>query len=86
MLTYFPSYFSRRAIICYLVTLALVSALFMSYVLPFQFMLFGLVPVIVFFNYSNKLTMSWQRIKPATFTKKLFKTALIIRIVYVIFI
>lgn len=86
MLTYFPRYFSVRAIICYVVTLVLISAFFMSYVMPFQFMIFGLVPVIVFFNYSNKLTMSWQRIKPATFTKKLFTTALIIRIVYVIFI
>lgn len=85
MLTYFPRYFSVRAIICYVVALALVSALFMSYVMPLQFMLFGLVPVIVFFNYSNRLTMSWQRIRPATFTKKLFTTALIIRIVYVIF-
>ena len=86
MLTYFPRYFSLRAIICYLATLALVSAIFMSYVMPFQFMLFGIVPVIVFFNYSNKLTLSWQRIKPATFTKKLFTTAVIIRVVYVIFI
>ena len=86
MLTYFPRYFSVRAIICYVVTLALISAFFMSYVMPFQFMLFGLVPVIVFFNYSNKLTMSWQRINPATFSKKLFKIALIIRIVYVVFI
>ena len=86
MLTYFPKYFSVRAIICYLVTLALVSTFFISFVMPFQFMLFGLVPVIVFFDYSNKLTMKWQRIKPATFTKKLFTTALIIRIVYVIFI
>lgn len=86
MLTYFPRYFSVRAIICYVVTLTLVSFSFMSYVMPFQFMLFGLVPVIVFFNYSNRLTVSWQRIKPAVFTKKLFTTALIIRIVYVIFI
>ena len=86
MLTYFPRYFSTRAIICYFVTLAVVSAMFMSYAMPFQFMLFGIVSVIVFFNYSNKLTMNWQRIKPATFTKKLFTTALIIRIVYVVFI
>ena len=86
MLTYFPRYFSTRAIICYLVTLALVSAMFMSYAMPLQFVLFGIVPVFVFFNYSNKLTMSWQRIKPATFKKQLFKTAVIIRIVYVVFI
>ena len=86
MLTYFPRYFSVRAMICYIIALAVVSAMFMRYAMPFQFVLFGIVPVIVFFNYSNKLTMSWQRIKPATFTKKLFTTALIIRVVYVVFI
>lgn len=86
MLTYFPRYFSVRAIICYFITLVLVSVIFISYVMPFQFMLFGIVPVIVFFNYSSKFTVEWRRIKPAAFTKKLFTTALIIRIVYVVFI
>ena len=86
MLTYFPRFLSVRAIICYVVTLALVSAFFMNFVMPFQFMLFGLVFVIVFFTYSNKLSMDWRRLKPANFTKKLFITALIIRIVYVVFI
>lgn len=86
MLTYFPRFLSSRAIICYVVTLATVSALFMSYAMPYQFVLFGFVFVIVFFNYSNKLTISWQRIKPATFTKKLFITAFFIRAVYVVFI
>lgn len=86
MLTYFPRSFSVRAIICYVVTLVLVSAFFMRFVLPFQFMLFGLVFVIMFFTYSNKLSMSWRKLKPARFSKKLFITALIIRIVYVVFI
>lgn len=86
MLTYFPRYFSTRAIVCYLVTLALVSVFFMRYALPFQFVLFGLVAVLVFFIYSNKLTMEWYRFSERTFTKKLFVTALIIRLVYVIFI
>lgn len=86
MLTYFPRYFSTRAIVCYLITLALVSVFFMRYALPFQFVLFGLVAVLVFFVYSNKLTMEWYRFPERTFTKKLFVTALIIRLVYVIFI
>lgn len=86
MLTYFPRYFSTRAIVCYLVTLALASVFFMRYALPFQFVLFGLVAVLVFFVYSNKLTMEWYRFPERTFTKKLFVTALIIRLVYVIFI
>ena len=86
MLTYFPRFLTVRAIICYLVTLVLVSALFMDYAMPFQFMVFGIVYVIVFFIYTNKLTMKWQRIRPTRFTKKLFTTALIIRLVYVVFI
>ena len=51
MLNYFPKYFSTRAIICYLVTLALVSVAFLNHAMPFQFMLFGLIPVLVFFVY-----------------------------------
>lgn len=54
--------------------------------MPFQFMLFGIVFVVLFFNYANKLTMDWRRLKPHTFTKRLFTTALLIRIVYVVFI
>lgn len=86
MLTHFPKVFSTRAIICYVVTLALVSALFISHALPFQFVLFGLVPVFLFFIYSNKLTQNWNKFPVKTFTRKLFISALIIRMVYVVFI
>ena len=86
MLNYFPKFFSSRAIYCYLITLALVSIVFMRYALPFQFMLFGLVPVLVFFAYANRLTMDWYRMSPKQFSKKVFITALIIRLVYVVFI
>ena len=86
MLTYFPRFFSVRAIICYAITLILVSAFFLSYAMPFQFWVFGITSVILFFNYTNKLTMDWRRFSPKTFTKKLFLVALIIRVIYVVFI
>lgn len=86
MLTYFPRYFSTRAIICYVVTLILVSAIFMSYAMPFQFMLFGLAAVLFFFLFSTKHTMLWQVYSPQQFVKKIFNAALIIRVIYVIFI
>lgn len=85
-LPFFPRFCSSRAMICYAITLALVSAVFFNYAIPFQFMLFGLVAVIVFFKYSNKLTVGWQKYDPSRFAKKLFTTALIIRLVYVVFI
>lgn len=86
MLTYFPRFFSTRAILAYVITLFIVSVLFLSRVLPFQFMLFGIVAVTVFFVGSNRFTGDWQRLYPHAFTKKLFVTALVIRLVYVVFI
>ncbi|MBR4560855.1 MAG: glycosyltransferase family 39 protein [Bacteroidales bacterium] len=86
MITYFPRYFSSRSIYCYLITLALVSTFFIKYTMPFQFVLFGFVSVMIFFTYSNKLTMNWNRLSTRVFTKKLFISAMLIRIAYVVFI
>lgn len=86
MLTYFPKFFSSRAIYAYLITLALVSMAFMNYAMPFQFMLFGIVFVVVFFLSSSRLTMDWQRFSPRSFSKKVFVTALVLRLLYVVFI
>ena len=86
MLTYFPNYFSRRAIMCYAVTLALVSALFINYVLPLKFVVFGFVAVILFFTYASKLTMRWGQCSEHIYQRRVFIAALIIRIVYVVFI
>ena len=86
MLTFFPKYFSTRAIICYVVTLALVSTFFISYALPFQYVLFGIVPVILFFTYVPRLTINWRKYSEGLFERKLFSTAIVIRIIYVLFI
>lgn len=86
MLTYFPRFLSTRAIICYVVTLVLVNVFFMNFAMPFQFVLFGLGAVLLFFLYSTKLTMQWQNFSPQQFVKKLFVTSLMIRVIYVIFI
>lgn len=51
-----------------------------------QFMLFGFVAVIVFFYFSSNLSRTWRRFPPRKFVKNLFLVALIIRVVYVIFI
>ena len=85
-LTYFPKFCSNRAILGYVVTLIAVSAIFLQRALPFQFMVFGLASVLIFFMGSNRLTKNWYKFPPKKFTKKLFTTALIIRVVYVVFI
>lgn len=84
MLTYFPKYLTSRAIVCYFLTLALVSILFFKWVLPVEFMLFGGFAVLVFFWYSHQLTRKWERFSDYLITKRLFAWALVIRLVYVI--
>lgn len=48
-------------------------------------MVFGLVEVVAFFYVSNRLTRKWINYSPRLFEKKVFVTALIIRIIYVLF-
>ena len=70
----------------YAVTIALVSVLFIDYMLPLKFVIFGFAAVIIFFTYSSKLTMNWEHYSEHVFQRRVFITALIIRLVYVIFI
>lgn len=85
MVTYFPRLVSRKATTYYFITLALVSIACMSHVLPFVWMLFGIAEVCLFFYFSTMLTKQWQCLHSKTFVKKLFWTALTIRLVYMIF-
>lgn len=86
MLEYFPKYLSSRAMVCYGLTLAVVSLLNIKWILPFQFVLFGVVAVMVFFVYSNQLTAKWVNYPDRLLPKKIFTIAFFIRLVYVIFI
>lgn len=85
MVAYFPNVISRKAMTFYFVTLAIVSVLFMRRILPFVWMVFGAVEVCTFFYFSNDLTKRWGRLHPEVFVKKLFWTALLIRLVYMVF-
>ena len=85
MLNYFPQYFTSKAIRLYLGALLCVSILFYVRILPFMWMAFGVVEVVAFFYFSNALTKRWGNLSEKTFTNKLFWTAFIIRVIYVIF-
>lgn len=85
MLSYFPKYIANKAVAFYLVTLVLVSLLFFNHAMSFLWIAFGLIEVMGFFYFSNKLSKEWQRYSERTFEKKIFRTSLIIRIIYVLF-
>lgn len=85
MLNHFPKIFAKRAVILYFLTLAAISIVFSKHMLKFQWMLFGTVEVCLFFYYAYFLPIKWSKSKPEIFVKRLFLTALTIRVIYVIF-
>ncbi|MCK9508135.1 MAG: glycosyltransferase family 39 protein [Pigmentiphaga sp.] len=84
MLNYFPKYFTSKAVYLYMAALFVVSVLFFNKVMSLIWWLFGIGSVFGFFYYSNLLTRKWSVYPEKIFTKRLFKTALIIRITWVI--
>ena len=85
MLNYLPKYFSSKAIYLYIGVLLVCNLYFYSHPLALMWWAFGLVEVIGFFYFSNKLTRQWSTITPKTFAKRLFITALGMRLVWVVF-
>lgn len=85
MLNSFPKFFTSKAITYYLLALVAVSVVFFNRMLPFSWWLFGLLFVIGFFYFSNKLTNQWTDYSEVFFVKKLFQVSLLIRLIWVLF-
>ena len=86
MLSYFPQKIANKGVALYVVSLVLVSLLFINYVIPWYFMVIGLVEVSVFFLLTNSFSKGWQLIQPAKlFEKKVFWGALFVRLIWVVF-
>jgi hypothetical protein len=85
VLNYLPKYFTEKAMLLYVVALVFISLIFFSRVLPFMFIVFGLVEVVGFFYFSNLLTKNWATYSPKRFRKNIFATAFFIRLAWVLF-
>ena len=86
MLAYFPKYFARKSLTCYLLSLVAVTVLFMKRTMPIYLYVFGVVSVVAFFFGTSALTRKWARQGPRAYEKKILDLALVVRFVYVLFI
>lgn len=85
MIPFFPKQFSTRAILIYLATLAAVSIVFYRYIMKLEFIIIGVVWVLLFFLLSHRFTTHWNYPSEGKFVRKLFFTALVLRLVWVTF-
>ena len=84
MLSYFPKYYTDKAMYVYIALLVSVPVIF-GYPMEWYFWIFGIVEVVGFFYFAHQLPIAWKNYSPKAFAKKLFTTALIIRVIYVVF-
>ena len=79
-----PYWFSKRAIFAYVLALTAVQIAFVSSHLPVLWIVFGLAEVAGFFWFSSHLTRRWADLPPRALGRNLFRSALFIRVIYVV--
>jgi hypothetical protein len=82
---FFPKYFSQKAIQSFIAVLVICTLIFFNRRLGLEWIFFDLCAVIGFFVFANLLSKNWAKHTTQLYEKKLFITALFIRIVWVIF-
>ena len=81
-----PNPISNQAIIVYFAVMATTAVLFSNLFMTWYWWIFGIVGVVGFFYFSNKLSKQWGNIRPKTFEHNLFWYTFLIRITVMLFL
>lgn len=84
MVPYFPRSIAYRAIVVYLISLAIVSAVFFRYIMLWGYIVLGITWTIGFFMLTEKWSYEWRAIPERIYLKYLFQAAVIIRLAWVV--
>lgn len=84
MVPYFPKTIAYRAIVVYLISLAIVSVVFFRYMMLWEYIILGITWVTAFFTLTAKWSQEWRNVSSKTYVKYLFQAAVIIRLIWVV--
>ena len=84
MIPFFPKQISERAIPVYLISLGVISVVFLRYAMGFGYIAMGCMWVIGFFSMVVLCSREWRSTPEKRFLKNVFLTALALRTVWVI--
>ena len=81
---FIPKRISDISMATYLLALMACTLLYSSHILNWKWWIFGIISVVGFFYFANLQSKQWLNIRPATFTKRLFWSAFILRVIWVL--
>lgn len=84
MIPIFPQIISRKGLQIYLLSLALISILFLNHTMGIEYIIIGIVSVAGFFVCSATYTKRLAKLSPSSFCKSIFSIALLIRLIWVV--
>ena len=84
MISFFPRQIAERAIVTYMIALTIVSMVFFNYAMLFEYMVLGIIFVPVFFTMTQKWSVDWGTIPEKHYMSRLFSTAVVLRLVWVV--
>jgi len=85
MIPFFPKQISSKGTYIYIGALAFVSLFFYRYAMSLSYIIMGVVWVVGFFLLSTYCSKKWQSIPRKALLRNLFLTAMVLRVVWVIF-
>lgn len=74
------------AILAYIAALVACSIAYAEYAMHWYWWVFGIVEVVSYFYFANRLTRNWAMLKPRVFEKHLFWWAFVIRVIVMLFL
>lgn len=84
MLTFFPQQIARRAIVTYFIALVLVSSIFFSYAMLFEYVVLGIIFISLFFVMTPRWSVDWSQISDKRYVSYVFGIAVTLRLIWVV--
>lgn len=78
-----PQSITNTAIITYFAAIFVCTLLYSGHILNWKWWIFGIVSAVGFFYYANIQSKAWIKLRPISYAKKLFWSALVLRVVWV---
>lgn len=85
-LPYVSQQVSNNAVLMYIAALLACSVAYVEYAMHWYWWVFGIVEVVCYFYFANRLTKNWAMLKTKAFEQKIFWTALMIRVTVMLFL
>ena len=83
MVGFVPNIITNTAIITYFAAIFACTLIYSGHILNWKWWLFGIVEALGFFCFANINTKNWAKMRPMSYTKKLFWGAFALRVVWV---